>query len=322
LLGCNHNFSLKNVFTAWQKFSKGKRNKKDVIYFSRNFENNLFDLQDQLVKGKYKHHSYEKFHIYDPKHRVIHKSCIKDRIVHQLLVDLVEKNFEKFFIYDSYSCRVGKGTHAAVRRLRKFLYKASVNNTKTIYVLKCDIKKFFNSVDHEVLFNLIKRKITDSEILKLANEIINSFQTSLGKGLPLGNVTSQLFANIYLNELDYFVKNILQEKFYIRYCDDFVFLSIDKNYLEHLRFCINDFLKTKLCLKLHDEKVSIRTWESGIDFLGYVLLPKAVVLRTKTKNRLFQRVNENNLPSYMGLCDHANSYKLKKEIINKLWVEL
>lgn len=252
------------------------------------------------------HGRYTGFTINDPKTRRIHKALVADRIIHQLLVNILEPMFEPRFIYDSFSCRRGKGTHAGVKRLRLLLGKASRNNTKTVYVLKCDIRQFFASVDAEILRRLIARRVASDEILWLVDEILASFSP----GIPLGNVTSQLFANIYLHELDWYVKQTLQIKYYVRYCDDFVIVCASRSEADRRISMIGRFLKATLKLELHPNKVSVRTFREGIDFLGYVLKPGAMLIRTKTRARMLARVTSENKSSYLGVCSHANAYEL------------
>lgn len=305
---------------AWDRFVKGKHSKTDVQAFIRHLEDNLFNLQDQLRGGTYQHDLYHAFIIHDPKRREIHKSTVKDRVVHQAITNVIEPFFERQFIYDSYSCRKGKGTHAAVRRLDDCLHRISRNNKEIVWVLKCDIKKFFATVDHEVLFSLLSKTIGDKRILELLLLILESFSALPGKGIPLGNLTSQLFANIYLNELDQFVKHKLRCEFYLRYCDDFVLLDQDRFVLEDYLLRLNVFLQGKLQMRLHERKVCFRKYSQGIDFLGYVILPFGVVLRTKTKNRMLKRVNESNVSSYLGLCSHARAYTLEQTMKNRIYL--
>ncbi len=283
--------------------------------YERRLENNLFELRDDLLGESYRHGFYDPFTVHDPKERRIHKATVKDRVVHQAVVNVIEPMFERRFIFDSFSCRIGKGTHAAVDRTRTFLRQASNNNTRTVYALKCDIRKFFASVDHAILFSLLARRIGDTGILRLLAHIIKSFSVSQGKGIPLGNITSQLFANVYLHELDWFVKHALREQCYIRYCDDFIFVHPSRQHLLALISRIEEFLSRHLSLHLHPDKVIVRSWTQGIDFLGYVILPHCTILRTKTKLRMLQRINSSNLSSYLGLCSHAASYHLQKILL-------
>ena len=278
--------------------------------FQKNLAQNIDNLHYLLATGKYFHGTYHMFKICDPKQRTIHKAAVADRLVHQAIVSAIEPVFEKRFIYDSYSCRLGKGTHAGVSRLGLFLRRASHNNSQKVYVLKCDVRQFFASIDHKILINLIQNKIFDKQTLKLINIIINSHSSSFGKGIPLGNVTSQLFANIYLHELDWFMKQTLNIMYYLRYCDDFVIVSTDKFYLQSLIEPIRQFLNDRLKLELHPNKISIRSWNQGIDFLGYVSRPHSTTIRTKTKKRMITRINDVNLSSYLGICAHASEYRL------------
>jgi len=243
-----------------------------------------------------------------------------DRVLHHAVFKALYHIFDKTFIFDSYSSRDEKGTHRAVNRLQEFFFKVSKNNTRTCFVLKCDIKKFFDSVDQEILITLIKKRVYDTSFMWLLEEIIKSFS----RGIPLGNVTSQIFANIYLNELDQFIKHTLKIRYYIRYCDDFVILSDKRIFLEEIVLQINEFLKINLKLLLHPNKIIIKKYHQGIDFLGYVSFPYHRILRTKTKNRMFKKIEikigeesfDQSLQSYFGILKHCNSYKLGKKVID------
>ncbi|MFH1142790.1 MAG: reverse transcriptase/maturase family protein [Candidatus Uhrbacteria bacterium] len=281
-------------------------------------EDNIFQLHYELLSGTYQHDPYEPFIVHDPKRRQIHKASVKDRVVHQAIVNVIEPFFEKRFIYDSYSCRIGKGTLAAAERLRYFLTKSSFNNTRTTNALKGDIKKFFASVDQTILLGLLSKQISCNRTLKLLQKIISSFQVGPYKGIPLGNLTSQLFANVYMHELDRFVKFQLREKFYLRYCDDFLILHHDRKHLDELIPVIQNFLQIKLRLSIHPNKIFKRTPSQGIDFVGYVLFGRATVLRNKTVKRMIRKVNQENKTSYLGLCSHADTYELQKRIKNIL----
>ena len=276
-------------------------------------------LNQELKTKIYRHSSYKAFYVQDPKLRLIHKACVKDRVLHHAVFRKLYLIFDKSFIFDSYSCRLNKGTHSAVNRLNKFANKTSKNNKTDCFVLKCDIKKFFDSVNQYILINLIKNKIQDKNTIWLINKIIKSFKS----GLPLGNITSQLFANIYLNKLDQFIKHNLKIKYYIRYCDDFVIISQDRNYLINLILQINNFLINNLKLLLHRDKIIIRKYHQGIDFLGYVSFPNHRVLRTKTKNRIFKKIKQkiknktlNNqvLQSYLGMLRHCDGFRLESKL--------
>lgn len=317
----NYITSSENLFLSWEKFRRDKRHKPDVAWFERNLESNIFELQAMLKSRQYKHDTYLPFTIYDPKQRQISKATVADRVVHQALVQATEPLFEQRFIYDSYSCRKNKGTHAALNRLRTMLRRESKNNTRTVYGLKLDIRKFFASVDHNILYGLVTKQVTDSKTQRLLQQIICSFETQSGKGIPLGNLTSQLFANIYLHELDWFMKHTLQVKNYIRYCDDFVIVSRYREALVELVDLVETFVSHALKLHIHPNKVYVRSWHQGIDFLGYVVKLNCTVLRTKTKKRMIARVEESNLSSYLGLCSHASTYELQSQIRNCVFLD-
>lgn len=318
--------SLENLFLAWQEFAKGKRKKPDVQKFEFSLEDNLFSLYGALKNKTYQHSQYTAFNVCDPKLRRIHKAIVADRVLHHAIFRVLYPIFDKSFIFDSYSCRTGKGSHRAVRRLEDFSRKSSKNNRRNIFALKCDIKKFFDSIDQKILLEIIKKKIKDKNTEWLIERIVKSFPT----GIPLGNVTSQLFANIYLNELDQFIKHNLKAGYYLRYCDDFIILNEDVKYLRELIIEINNFLNKKLKLKLHPDKIIIRKHRQGIDFLGYVALPHYLVLRTKTKRRIIRKITNKckllqeklitkelfnqSLQSYLGVLKHCNGYGIKKEI--------
>ncbi|MBU1348721.1 reverse transcriptase/maturase family protein [Patescibacteria group bacterium] len=309
-----------NLFAAWEKFRRGKRSKPDVMLFEYRLEDNIFALCEELSGGRYRHGPYVPFTISDPKRRSIHKATVKDRVVHQAIANVVEPIFERRFIHDSYSCRVGKGTHAAVKRLRTFLRQASMNDTRTVYTLKCDVRRFFASVDHGILLSLLAKRIEDDRVMLLLRDIVGSFSTAPGLGIPLGNLTSQLFANIYLHELDRYVKHDLREEYYLRYCDDFVTLGSHRRHLEDIAPRIDGFLRDRLRIRLHPGKVSIRSWRQGVDFLGYVLMPHCTVLRTKTARRMLKRACSENVASYLGLCGHADAHHLEHTIRNTVWI--
>lgn len=273
-----------------------------------------------MVSGHYQPGAYEPFIVHDPKRRQIHKASVRDRLVHQAVVNVIEPLFEPRFIHDSFSCRKGKGTHAGVARLRYFLRKSSRNNSRPAFVLKCDILQFFASVDHAELLDLLSIYVSGKATLNLLAEIINSFSATPGKGIPLGNLTSQLFANVYMHEFDFFMKHHLREKYYARYCDDFVIVSDSRQHLLNLTQLIANFLEERLKLTVHPNKITIRKYIAGIDFLGYVILPHHIRLRTKTKKRMLAKINNRNLDSYLGVCSHANAYRIRQELITKAWL--
>lgn len=208
-------------------------------------------------------------------------------------------------------------------RFREYAGIVSRNHTRTAWILKCDIRKFFASIDHETLENVLQRRIKDKDILWLLDEIIDSFHAKdrPGVGLPLGNLTSQLLVNIYMNEFDQFLKRILKVRYCVRYADDFVIVHENRRHLEDLLPPISDFLETRLKLSLHPDKVFIKTFASGVDFLGWVHFPHRRVLRTATKRRIFKRLGRNpsdeTSASYLGLLGHGDTYKIKKKLFSE-----
>ena len=314
----NDIISFENLLISWQEFLNGKRKRKDVAEFALRFSDNILTLHQDLTAKNYKHGGYQAFKVTDPKVRDIHKASVRDRLVHHAIYRILYPFFDRKFIYDSYSCRVDKGTHRAMNRFRAFSYSVSQNNTRTVWVLKCDIRKFFANIDHQVLKDILAKFIGDSEVIWLFGQIIDSFEN----GLPLGNLTSQLLVNIYMNEFDQFVKRELKVKLYIRYADDFVFFSEDKTVLENLLLKIGVFLRNKLKLELHPDKVYIRTLASGIDFLGWIHFPDHRVLRKSTKRRIFRRITENpkneTYQSYLGILEHGNARKIE-QIITRIY---
>ena len=324
----NNIISIPNLLLSWREFLNGKRKRADVVLFSMNLMDNIYSLHNDLKNKIYKHGNYEAFKINDPRPRDIHKAKDRDSLLHHPIYRILYPYFDKKFIYDSYSCRIGKGTHKAIYRFENFIRKVGKNNTKTCWVLKCDIKKFFASIDHNILKSILAKHIKDKDIIWLLNNIIDSFQTSATnsamaenvaypeKGLPLGNLTSQLLVNIYMNEFDQYVKHKLKVKYYIRYADDFVILQNDKIYLERILEQMKEFLENELKLTMHPNKVSIKTISSGVDFLGWVYFPKHRVLRNSTKKRMFRNIKNNQKPntiaSYLGMLGHGDGYKIKK----------
>lgn len=331
--------SLENLFAAWAEFISGKRKKRDVQEFSLRLTDNLVQLHSELVNFTYAHGGYQAFNISDPKPRNIHKASVRDRVLHHAIYRQLYLFFDQTFIADSFSCRVDKGVHKALNRFRTVALKVSKNNTRTVWVLKMDIKKFFANIDHKVLLNILKSYISTptSSSLKeggeregvmwLLEKVIRSFSVVPGRGLPLGNLTSQLFCNVYMNKFDQFVKRKLHVKYYLRYADDFVFFSDDREWLAKHIWAISDFLDKGLKLSLHPDKIFLRTLASGVDFLGWVHFPSHRVLRTVTSRRMFRRIQQTPqnevLQSYLGLLGHGHTFKVKQKILNwyALWAE-
>jgi len=269
--------SYKNLELAFKKASKGKRKKFYVIEFEKDLHKNLLELKRELEMETYRPHPLTKFTIRDPKTRLIRKSIFRDRIVHHAIVNILEPIYEPRFISDNFANRVGKGTIAAIQRFDKYKQEVTKNgrlirnplddNMVIGYVLKADIKKFFDSVNQNKLIEILKRKIKDEKIIWLIIKILKNFDDKI-KGMPLGNMTSQFFANLYLNDLDQFVKNRLKMKHYIRYVDDFIILHENKKVLENCMDKIQKYLMN-LKIELHPNKSKIFPLYRGVDFLGF-----------------------------------------------------
>ena len=280
--------SVEAVCNAWSEFRRGKMKRSDSLDFSRHLERIIFKLHRQLAAQLYRHSPYQSFFIQDPKARHIRKACVRDRLVHQAVHTALTRIYDPKLIHHVYSSRVAKGTHRAVDALRAMAWKVSKNLCRPCWVLKCDIRKFYDTVDHEILKAILRHTICDEKALWLLNEIIGSFRTEgmPGKGLPIGNVTSQIFTNIYLNEFDQFVKHTLKVRYYLRFADDMLFIAPDRDRLQEILNAVGDFLSTKLLLKLHPGKISIRPLSQGVDFLGYGSLPPHRMLRMSTRRRM------------------------------------
>lgn len=309
---------MENLLGAWREFIAGKRGRKDIQEFQIRLMDNIFSLNRDLADGTYRHGPYREFSISDPKPRTIHKATVRDRLLHHALYRKMYPFFDRTWIADSYSCRKNKGTHRAMNKFRDYAFKVSKNHARTCWVLKCDIRKFFASIDQQILLDILTRYIPDPRLLAVLGNVVRSFHsTAIGKGLPLGNLTSQLLVNIYMNEFDQFVKHRLKARFYIRYADDFVFLSDDRSELERLLPIVRRFLEDRLALLLHPNKVSISTFSSGVDFLGWVHFVDHRTLRSSTKRRMFRNLsadrNEKRLQSYRGLLSHGNTWKIKRK---------
>ncbi len=332
--------SLENLFLAWDKFKSDKQKKRDVELFEWHLEENIFKLHRDLKYHRYKHEAYTSFYIHDPKQRHIHKATVRDRVLHHAIFVVLNSIFEPTFISNSFSCRVNKGTHKGIDILDKTIRQVSSNSFKPCFVLKCDIKKFFETIDHGILLNIIGKRIKDNNAMWLLEETIESLTSKYStvferKGLPIGNLTSQLFANIYLNEFDQFTKHKLRIKHYVRYTDDFIIVAGNKSYLEDIISPIRASLSGSIALELHPNKTTIRKFYQGVDFLGYVILPHYRLLRTKTKQRIIRKLKErvreyNNrliseytleqsFQSYLGVLSHANSYNLSNNLKNQFW---
>ncbi|GMX59005.1 MAG: RNA-directed DNA polymerase [Candidatus Microsyncoccus archaeolyticus] len=314
--------SFENIYLAYLKARKGKKIKRDILEFNYYLEYNLVDIRNSIEKQKYIHGIYKEFMVHDSKKRLIRAPLFKDRTIHHSLCNIIEPIFEKSFIFDSYACRKKKGSHKGIKRLTLFL-----KDNKEKYCLKCDISKYFDSIDQIILFSLIKKKIKDKKTIWLISQIINSFNKETKIGIPIGNLTSQLFANIYLNELDQFVKHNLKQKRFIRYMDDFLILGKEKRKMHFLKEKIRGFLKNNLKLKLNPKKANVAPLFKGIEFLGYVLFRNYILLRKSTIKRLLKKIkkelifsSKNHINAWFSYFKHANSFRITKAFLNKLYL--
>lgn len=335
-----------NLYEAWDAARKGKRYRAEVMKFSSNLESNLIDIQNHLIYGTYRVGRYRPFFVYEPKKRLVMALPFRDRVVQWAIYRQLFPLIEKQFIEDSYACRKGKGTHKAADRLQYWLRQTD-RKPDRYYYLKLDISKYFYRVDHAVLIDLLRREIRDEPLISLLATIINSEDTRFGLptgcdpdaiafdewlddvGMPIGNLTSQMFANMYMNEVDQFAKHELRIHYYIRYMDDIIILHPDKKYLGEVKNEIEQFLNENLHLQLN-KKTVIRPCSMGIDFVGFRIWATHRLLKKKTVKRIKRRIaflaaatREGKIPqetydrsiaSYKGMMEHFNSYGLRQEL--------
>ena len=333
-----------NLYLAYEKARKGNSKNDVVIEFEKNLEKELAGLKLELENFTYKPRPLKRFVINDPKNRVIHASAFRDRVIHHAIINIIGPIFEKIFISDSYAGRVNKGTHNAINRFDVFKRKVSLNgrivkhfrgggrsrNSVEGYCLKTDIRHYFDTIDHKVLINIIRKKVRDEEVIWMVKRILNNFDAPLeGKGMPLGNYTSQFFANVYLNELDHFVKHHLRAKYYLRYVDDFIILHRSRKRLEFFREKIKKYLRL-LKLEVHPDKSKILQLRNGISFLGYrifyhyKLLVKRNIKCMEKKVAMFDNGEiryadfRESYQGWQAYARWANTYKFRKEISKRI----
>jgi len=334
--------AFENLLRASRKARRGKRFRRSTALFELNLEQNLFRIIHRLENKTYMPGEYTDFTIHDPKTRQISAAPYRDRVVHHALINVIEPLIGKSFIYDTYACIKGKGTHKAVARYRQFL-------PQNRFVLKCDIRQYFFSIDHAILCEQVRHKIKCRDTLWLVDQIITSKQwkarapldyfagddlftpVTRKKGIPIGNLTSQFFANLYLNDFDHFMKQILGCRHYIRYCDDFVVFGNDKDWLGETKQRIAEYLE-QLRLRLHPHKSRVFRTAEGVDFLGYRIYPEFMRVRKSNVKRFRKRLRmmvrqykegsiglqdiQCSINSWIGHVKHADSYGLRKEILS------
>jgi len=360
-------FSWQNIYQAYCDCRESKRGTASALKFEWALERNIFSLQKELIARTYFPGRSICFVVIKPKPREIFAADFRDRIVHHILINQLEEIGERIFVFDSFSCRPGKGTHSTIKRLRKFIGSITRNYQQKAFYAQLDVSGFFMGINHQILCRILKEEIIKQpqshqwkeEVLWLSKTIIFSrptenylwkgdpcllqlipprkslFHTGPDRGLPIGNYSSQFFANLYLNRLDQYVKRVLKAKYYLRYVDDFILLHRDKEQLESWTKQIGQFLEKELSLELNPTKTKIRNLNRGIDFLGYFVKPTFLIVRQsvvkRLKEKLFQfnqelRVNNSTnqkikkerldkmlatVNSYYGHFKHANSYHLR-----------
>jgi RNA-directed DNA polymerase len=370
-----HIIPLVNLFKAYYSCRKNKRNTINALAFELNLEENLIALKTEIESGSYKPSSSIAFIVDKPVKREIFAASFRDRVVHHFLIQKMNAVFEPHFIYDSYACRKAKGTHFGIKRIDSFIRKCSKNYTQDCYVLKLDIKGFFMHINKAILYDKIETLFTakyngaDKKLyLNLCKTILfnepvenaiikgkrsnwddlpkdkSLFSAKRGYGLPIGNLTSQVFANVYMSSFDHFIKHQLGIKYYGRYVDDFILVDSNKTYLKGLIPVIASFLKKELHLKLHPKKIYLQHYSKGISYIGGFIKPNRNYVSKRTKgnfydaihyqNKLLEHtINPNNaekqlflssMNSYLGILGHYTSYKLRKlyvsERLSKKWL--
>ncbi|MCP4379507.1 MAG: RNA-dependent DNA polymerase [bacterium] len=293
------------------------------FYFQ--MESELLCLEEELRSGSYRPQPYRSFRIYEPKERLISASDFRDRVVHHAICNVLEPIFERGMIFDSYACRRGKGAHAAIARSQYFARRFR-------YVLKCDIRKHFESLDHAVLQQILARKIKDRRVLALLSTIIEHAVPHYrpGQGLPIGALTSQLFANLYLNELDHLLKERLQVTGYLRYMDDFLLFGLNKQRLRDWLVRLRDYLHTTLRLDLKEEALRLLPVSEGIPFLGFRVFPGLIRLDRRQQIRFRRKIRQREQAFREGDIDeetlvrsvnsliahiaHADSYRMRRAL--------
>lgn len=320
----------KNMLEAYERASEEKHYNKEVIIYEMDLASNIVKVLKELYSRTYKTSEYRSFTIYEPKQRVIRALPFRDRVVQQWYVEeFIKPIFLPKFIEDTYACIPSRGVHQAVQKLKKYTYNMSKKN-KDFYFLKCDISKFFNNIDKETLYKIIERYVKDKYFLEHTKLLI--YSDELPVGIPIGNYTSQYFANIYLNTLDHYVKEELKVKYYVRYMDDFAFVLNSKEECKEILEKITNFLTNKLKLKLN-QKTNYFKGKQGINFCGYRIFSTHILLKQSNKKKMYKRLKnwdklyENKeldlketftkLASWEGHAKNADTFYLRKDVRNK-----
>lgn len=331
--------SYDNLKLAWTKARQRKTQREYVIEFESNLEGNIKELQYELETQIYSPAPLTVFIVRDPKTRKISASHFRDRVVHHALCNVIAPIFEKDFIHDSFANQIDKGTHKAILRYEAFVRKVAIVKRRGAenlhgFVLKADVRHYFDSINHDILLGIIKRKIKDDEVISLIEIILKNHKPEIdGVGIPLGNLTSQFFANVYLNELDWFVKHKIKVKYYIRYVDDFVIIHRDKQALENWKTEIDRFLRENLEVELHPEKSRIIPLTNGVTFLGFRIFYQHRLLKKSNVNRVWKRLKvferryrdgtvtdaeiKESVNGWLAYAKFADTYKLRKKVSNR-----
>jgi RNA-directed DNA polymerase len=323
--------SFESLLRAYARARRASPGSHDTLAFGWQLEKNLIELRDELASGRYQHGAYREFIVEDAKKRRIKAASFRDRVVHHALCAALEPIFERQFIGDSYACRVGKGTHAALRRLEIWLRRGNER-----YALSCDISKYFSSIDHARLMALISSRVSDLRLVGLCQSVVESTEDAPGRGIPIGNLTSQLFANVYLDALDCYAKRVLGIRRYIRYMDDFLILGENAAALHETKARITEFLGDQLGLLLHPKKANVFPVARVVPFLGYRLHRHHRLLRKSTVQRFVRRVQRQKrlvssgemspeafsagLRSWAAYADDAASRGLKRSLAERLGI--
>lgn len=327
-----------NLYKAHTVARRSKRTTREVIDFEMNLAENLTSISEMLKNGTYKMSGYYSFMVHDPKDRVIHALHYRDRVVQHCLCDeVLAPTLDKKLIYDNSACRIGKGTHFAIERVSKFLTEFYKKSGTDGYFLKCDIRKFFDNIDHELVKQKLKKVFREQKVYFLLCQIIDSYEKSPGKGLPLGNQTSQWFAIYYLDGLDRLIKEKLHIKYYSRYMDDCVLICDDKEYLKNCLKIMREYSYNGLHLTFN-EKTEIFPIKNGIDYLGWHFymtdtgkvikkVKQSTKYKYKHKLRYFKEAYSRDevnfeeikqvLSSYRSHLSYGNTYKLQKKIMSE-----
>ena len=341
------NRTYEKLYYAYRNAAKGKRYRGDVLQYTDNLESNLLTLLEELKTHSYKVGAYREFYVYEPKKRLIMALPFRDRVVQWWIYDQLYPIFDKTFIEDSFACRRGKGQKAAADRLQYFLQQTEVLGGKWYY-LKLDIAKYFYRVNHDILLSIVERKIKDKDMLRILRTIIDDSETDFGLticknvedaervkgiGMPIGNLTSQLLANVYLNELYHFCKQTLGLDFYIRYMDDVIILGKSKEQLREVLGRIEQFLQDHLQLELNN-KTAIRPVTMGVQFVGLTVWSTHRTVRKSTSLRIKRRLKHkakelkagkitqeqynSTLQSYLGLMKYNDCYRFKMALLEEV----